>query len=146
MERSHFQNQTGSYFSKLECQLACALDLYVRTRRHHPSHIDHSQPPTLEMLNGILREARLSIWHEAHRRGYPCNPMRPDAHLNAYCLVRNLRHSPNYRWWYEEVRNDRRYWESRADDMFLQWLNTNSRLVYEYVIRAPPSCPWVYGC
>lgn len=126
--RTHFRNETDSVFSKLECQLACALHLYIRTRRHRRSRVDHSQPPTLEMLNGIMEEARWMIWDGA-RRGAPCNPMPPDAYLNAYCLVRNVRDSPNHQGWYDEVRNYPEFWSDKASTVFDNWVHANSALV-----------------
>lgn len=138
-DRTHFRNQTGSVFSRLECQLACALVLYVRTRRHPRSMFaDHSQPPTLQMLNGILREIRWTIWDAARRRDARCNPMRPDARLDAYCLMRNLRMSLPHQGWYNEVRNNPEVWSHRAYDMFEDWIYANSRLVREYVFLFPP--------
>ena len=145
--RNHFQNHTGSIFTRFECQLACALHAYVRTRRHRRGHVDHSQPPTLEMLNGILRYARLHMWNEAHRWGTTRNAMPPDVHLNAYCLVRNLRYSPSYRRWYEDVWDRPDYWRPLANQVFGDWVRRNSRLVYEYVLPAFRRVPHgVRGC
>ena len=131
---THFQNQTGSLFSRLECQLACALHIYVRTRRHRHSWVDHSQPPTLEMLEEILRVARLNIWNEARRRGAPCNAMPPYAHSSAYCLVRNLRFSPSHHRWYDDVLDHPDVWRPLADQVFNDWIRSRSPLVYEYVL------------
>ena len=137
--RTHFQNPTGSHFTKLECQLACALFLYVRTRRHGHGSVDHSQPPTLQMLNGIMQEARWAIWDGAHRYGSGFNAMNPNAPLNAYCLVRNLRLTPHYQGWYDEVRNHPEFWSVRAYDAFQDWILENSRLVQQYGSPLPLS-------
>lgn len=134
--RTHFRNQTGSFFTKLECQLACALVLYVRTRTHRRGGpIDHSQPPTLEMLNGIISDSRMRLWSSAQRSGVACNPMPPDAYLDAYCLVRNLRRS-SYQEWYDEVWNDPhpRVWSERANNEFETWVLEDSTLVQRYVL------------
>lgn len=140
---THFRNQTGSLFSKVECQLACALVLYVRTRRHRRRPIDDSQPPTLQMLDEIMSEARWLIWDGAHDLGADCNPMPPNAHLNAYCLVRNLKNSPYHRRWFYEVEDRPHYWSQKANTMFDMWVSANSRLVHEYVL--PPRYQLVYG-
>ena len=132
--RTHFQNQTGSIFTRFECQLACALHAYVRTRRHRRSHVDHSQPPTLDMLNGILRYARWCQWHEARRWGISGNAMPVNVDLNAYCLVRNLRHSISYRRWFEEVWDRPDQWQPLANQIFRDWVRRNSRVVHEYVL------------
>lgn len=130
--RTHYQNETGTIFSKLECQLACALHLYLRTRRHRRSRdVDHSQPPTRDMLNGIMEEARWTIWDGARRRGAPCNPMPPNAYLDAYCLVRNVRYHPFYRGWYDEVLNYPEVWSDRAITVFDDWVHANSSLVQQ---------------
>ena len=135
--RTHFQNHTGSIFTRFECQLACALHAYVRTRRHHHGHIDHSQPPTSDMLNGILAYARLHLWNEARRWGTP-TAIPPHVHLNAYCLVRNLRHSISYRRWYEDVWDRPDNWRPLAIQVFNNWVRRNSRLVHEYVLLGSP--------
>ena len=124
--RTHYQNRTGAFFTKVECQLACALVLYVRTRRHRH---DHSQPPTLDMLNGILREARRLIWTGAYEGHISCNAMHPDEYLDAYCLVRNLAQNPDYGEWYDEVCYYRREWSERAYEMFNNWVNENCPVV-----------------
>lgn len=129
--RTHFRNETGAFFTKLECQLAYALVLYVRTRRHRH---DHSQPPTLEMMNGILRQARRSIWVAAHHRRIPCNPMHPDEYLDAYCLVRNVAGNPDYGEWYDEVRNDPWFWSDQAIELFNRWVSTSCPLVQKYAL------------
>ena len=84
------------------------------------------------MLNDIIREARRAIWEEARASGVACNPMHPDEHLDAYCLVRNLQRDP-YLEWYDEVVNHSRAWSRRANDAFVRWTLTRSRLVDRYV-------------
>ena len=137
MNRTHFRNQlTGSLFTKLECQIACALVEHVRTRRHRRGYrnvADHTQPPTLRMLNDIMQFVRSSIWYEAHETGLSCNSMPPDAYLNAYCLVRNLRTSPSHGGWYSEVENNPQYWKYKAYDVFDRWISSRTRLVRECV-------------
>lgn len=137
---THFQNQNGSVFTKLECQLACALFEYVRTRGHRRGRgdrVDHSQPPTLEMLNGIMREIRWMLWDSARRNGAPCNTMPPGAPLNAYCLVRHLRNSPSHVGWYNEVVTHPRRWSNRAKGRFEDWVYANSPLVQQYGFPIP---------
>ena len=147
--RTHFQNDGGTIFSKAECQLACAMHLYIRTRRHLRlnRHVDHSQPPTHEMLDEILREARWSIWEGARGYGAPCNPMRPDVPLDAYCLVRNLRANPYHEWWYREVRDYPEVWVRIAYNSFHSWVSLDTTLVRRYV--SPIPCRLVgesHGC
>ena len=128
MNSTHFRNQlTGSLFTKLECQIACALVEHVRTRRHrrgNRNHVDHTQPPTLTMLNDILQFVRNSLWYDAQRMGLSCNSMPPYAHLDAYCLVRSLRASPSHGGWYAEVENNPRYWKYKAYDVFDRWVDS----------------------
>ena len=99
--------------------------------------MDHSQPPTRDMLNGIMEEARWTIWDGARRRGAPCNPMPPNAYLDAYCLVRNVRYHPFYRGWYDEVLNYPEVWSDRAITVFDDWVHANSSLVQQYVVPSP---------
>lgn len=138
MNNTHFRNQlTGTLFTKLECQIACALVEHVRTRRHrrgYRNEVDHTQPPTLGMLNDIMHFVRNSIWYGAHETGLACNSMPPDPYLNTYCLVRNLRTSPSHGRWYEEVENNPRYWRYRAYDVFDRWVDSRRRRDRECVI------------
>ncbi|KAM0799952.1 hypothetical protein BDR22DRAFT_889918 [Usnea florida] len=131
MNTSHFRNQlTGSVFTKLECQIACALVEHVRTRRHrrgYRNQVDHTQPPTLRMLNDILRFLRNSLWEGALEMGVSRNFTRPDPNLNAYCLIRNLRTSPSHGGWYREVEDHPHLWKYRAYDVFDRWVNSVRR-------------------
>ena len=132
--RTHFQHH-GSVFTQLECQYACALHLYVRTRRYYGGGIvDHSQPPTQEMLEEMLRLIRYDIWDAARRSGTHCNEIHPNAYLNAYCLVRSLRHNPFYRRWYEDVCDRPDLWRHRAYQIFHNWVSTGSEVVRRYVL------------
>ena len=100
--RTHFRHPNGSIFSKFECQLACALITYIRTRR-----VDghYTQGPTRDMLNEILQVARYSLWDDACRTGTPCNAMHPDARLNAWCLIHEMTRHVDHRYqrWIREV-------------------------------------------
>lgn len=86
------------------------------------------------MMNGILRQARRSIWVAAHHRRIPCNPMHPDEYLDAYCLVRNVAGNPDYGAWYDEVRNDPWFWSDQAIELFNRWVSTSCLLVQKYAL------------
>ena len=138
MNSTHFRNQlTGCLFTKLECQIACALVEHVRTRRHRRGYrdqVDHTQPPTLRMLNDILQFLRNSLWYDAQRMGLACNSMPPNPNLDAYCLVRSLRFSPSHSGWYREVEHNPHFWKYRAYDVFDRWVDSRRRRGREYVI------------
>ena len=48
--------------------------------------------------------------------------------------MRNLRHNPSYRRWYEDVWDRPDYWRPLANQVFGDWVRRNSRLVHEYVL------------
>ena len=88
----------------------------------------------LEMPNAIMEEARWFTWDGARRSRATCNPMRPGARLNAYCLMRNLRNSPSHHPWYDKILTDPGFRSKKANDVFNNSVSANSRLVQECVL------------
>lgn len=121
---AYYQNPVnGSWFTKFECQLACALHEYIKARRTH-RHQYH-QGPTCEMLNDILQFSREHAWANRVRRTL----IAPEAGLNAWCLVTNLRNDPGFREWYDEVYYSPAAWSRLAVRIFDSWVWHNGATV-----------------